>query len=218
MLARAACEASEGPFADFALDPRTNGRRCTSPRWLHDCGKVTTPEYVVDKATKLETIYDRIHEVRMRFEVLKRDAEIAYWQRSRKAATEPALRRDARCANGASSTTDSPSSRAATRAASSWRRSSVARLKRDRRAHLDAHARRPHRHRRTRSGSARQRSRRAAAAGDRAAARRQARAPASSAGPPTACRRTTAGASASTSGASLQPRRTLQSARSAAAR
>jgi hypothetical protein len=44
--------------------------------WLHDCGKVTTPEYVVDKATKLETLYDRIHEVRMRFEVLKRDAEI----------------------------------------------------------------------------------------------------------------------------------------------
>jgi hypothetical protein len=42
--------------------------------WLHDCGKVTTPEYVVDKATKLETIHDRIHEVRMRFEVLKRDA------------------------------------------------------------------------------------------------------------------------------------------------
>jgi len=35
---------------------------------------------VVDKATKLETIYDRIHEVRMRFEVLKRDAEIDYWQ------------------------------------------------------------------------------------------------------------------------------------------
>jgi hypothetical protein len=44
---------------------------------LHDCGKVTTPEYVVDKATKLETVYDRIHEIRMRFEVLKRDAEIA---------------------------------------------------------------------------------------------------------------------------------------------
>ncbi len=48
--------------------------------WLHDCGKVTTPEYVVDKATKLETIYDRIHEVRMRFEVLKNQAEIDYWQ------------------------------------------------------------------------------------------------------------------------------------------
>jgi len=43
---------------------------------LHDCGKVTTPEYVVDKSTKLETIYDRLHEVRMRFEVVKREAEI----------------------------------------------------------------------------------------------------------------------------------------------
>lgn len=45
--------------------------------WLHDCGKITTPEYVVDKATKLEGIHDRIHEIRMRFEVLKRDARIA---------------------------------------------------------------------------------------------------------------------------------------------
>lgn len=49
--------------------------------WLHDCGKVTTPEYVVDKATKLETIYNRIHEVRTRFEVLKRDKEIQYWKK-----------------------------------------------------------------------------------------------------------------------------------------
>src|SRR3546814_18980526 len=45
--------------------------------WLHDCGKITSPWCVMDKATKLETIYDRIHEVRMFFEVLKRDAEIA---------------------------------------------------------------------------------------------------------------------------------------------
>ncbi|MDH5710217.1 MAG: GAF domain-containing protein [Gammaproteobacteria bacterium] len=44
--------------------------------WLHDCGKVTTPEYVVDKSTKLETIYDRVHTVDARFEVLKRDAKI----------------------------------------------------------------------------------------------------------------------------------------------
>ncbi len=48
--------------------------------WLHDCGKIITPEYVVDKATKLETIYDRIHEVRMRFEVLKQAAHTDYWK------------------------------------------------------------------------------------------------------------------------------------------
>lgn len=46
--------------------------------WLHDCGKITTAEYVVDKATKLETIYNRFHEIRTRFEVLHRDATIRY--------------------------------------------------------------------------------------------------------------------------------------------
>ncbi|WP_373000032.1 HD domain-containing phosphohydrolase [Marinobacter sp.] len=49
--------------------------------WLHDCGKITSPEYVVDKAVKLETIHNRIHEVRTRFEVLHRDADIRYLSR-----------------------------------------------------------------------------------------------------------------------------------------
>ena len=44
----------------------------------YDCGKITTPEYIVDKATKLETIYNRIHEIRDRFEILRRDAHIEY--------------------------------------------------------------------------------------------------------------------------------------------
>ena len=49
--------------------------------WLHDCGKITSPEYVVDKAVKLETIHNRIHEIRTRFEVLHRDAEIRFLNR-----------------------------------------------------------------------------------------------------------------------------------------
>jgi HD-GYP domain-containing protein (c-di-GMP phosphodiesterase class II) len=77
MLTRAVCESEEAPFREFMLD-EDGWYELHIACWLHDCGKVTTPEYVVDKATKLETIYDRIHEVRMRFEVLKRDAEIAY--------------------------------------------------------------------------------------------------------------------------------------------
>jgi len=61
--------------------------------WLHDCGKVTTPEYVVDKATKLETIYNRIHEIRMRFEILWRDSEIDYYRALAEArVSEPELR------------------------------------------------------------------------------------------------------------------------------
>jgi HD-GYP domain-containing protein (c-di-GMP phosphodiesterase class II)/HAMP domain-containing protein len=79
MLARAACDAGHGPFSDFNLsDDEWEALHLAA--WLHDCGKLTTPEYVVDKATKLEMLYDRIHEVRMRFEVLKRDADIAYWR------------------------------------------------------------------------------------------------------------------------------------------
>ncbi len=77
MLAKAACEQTEGPFADFDLTEE-QWYELHIGAWLHDCGKVTTPEYVVDKATKLETIYDRIHEVRTRFEVVKRDAVIDY--------------------------------------------------------------------------------------------------------------------------------------------
>ena len=79
MLAHAAQAQTTGPFADFNLN-EAQWEELHIAAWLHDCGKVTTPEYVVDKATKLETLYDRIHEVRMRFEVLKRDAEIRYWQ------------------------------------------------------------------------------------------------------------------------------------------
>ncbi len=76
MLARAACAETSGPYQDFQLGEE-EWEAVHVAAWLHDCGKVTTPEYVVNKATKLETLYDRIHEVRMRFEVLKRDAEIA---------------------------------------------------------------------------------------------------------------------------------------------
>ncbi|HKY02218.1 MAG TPA: HD domain-containing phosphohydrolase [Burkholderiales bacterium] len=81
MLARAACNVKTGPFKDFTLDEQ-QWEALQIAGWLHDCGKVTTPEYVVDKATKLETIYDRLHEIRMRFEVIKRDVQIEFLRRS----------------------------------------------------------------------------------------------------------------------------------------
>ena len=99
MLAEAACAATNGAFADFKLN-EDEWYEFRIAGWLHDCGKVTTPEYVVDKATKLETIYNRIHEIRMRFEVMRRDAEIAYWQGLAGGGKETALaaERDARFA------------------------------------------------------------------------------------------------------------------------
>lgn len=99
MLARAAASSEQPAFAQFRPDAE-QWEALHIAAWLHDCGKVTTPEYVVDKASKLETLYDRIHEIRMRFEVLKRDAWIDYWQACHAggASAELAARRDARLA------------------------------------------------------------------------------------------------------------------------
>jgi HD-GYP domain-containing protein (c-di-GMP phosphodiesterase class II)/HAMP domain-containing protein len=78
MLAEEATAVTDGPLASFGFHTPEEWREFRVGAWLHDCGKMTTPEYVVDKATKLETIYDRIHEIRTRHEVLWRDAEIDY--------------------------------------------------------------------------------------------------------------------------------------------
>jgi hypothetical protein len=91
MLAKAACDSTDGPFADFDLT-EDEWYELHIAAWLHDCGKVTTPEYVVDKATKLETIYDRIHEIRTRFEVVKRDRVIDYLRAVNEGGDEPTLR------------------------------------------------------------------------------------------------------------------------------
>jgi HD-GYP domain-containing protein (c-di-GMP phosphodiesterase class II) len=79
MLAEAVHAEDEGPLKNFEITEKDRYELETAA-WLHDCGKVVTPEYVMDKATKLETIYDRIHTLETRFEVLRRDAEIEYLQ------------------------------------------------------------------------------------------------------------------------------------------
>nr|WP_297402162.1 HD domain-containing phosphohydrolase [uncultured Marinobacter sp.] len=77
MLLDEAVRSTDGTFSQFTLsDEQRYEFRLAA--WLHDCGKITSPEYVVDKAVKLETIHNRIHEIRTRFEVLHRDAEIEY--------------------------------------------------------------------------------------------------------------------------------------------
>jgi len=79
MLANAVNDIDKGRFKDFFMTSNEMYELSVAA-WLHDCGKITTPVHIIDKGTKLECIYNRIHEVRMRFEVLWRDAEIDYWQ------------------------------------------------------------------------------------------------------------------------------------------
>ena len=76
MLAEAVNATRDGPLADFSMDDRDR-YELKIAGLLHDCGKVTTPVHVVDKATKLQTLFDRIDLVDTRFEVLKRDIEIS---------------------------------------------------------------------------------------------------------------------------------------------
>jgi len=83
MLAKSVNEINDGPFAGVQFTDKEM-YELKIAAWLHDCGKVTTPEAVVDKGTKLETIYDRIHTVATRFEVLRRDEEIKYLKKQLK--------------------------------------------------------------------------------------------------------------------------------------
>jgi len=78
MLLKVACKEKAGVFEEFNITSEQQWRELTTSAWLHDCGKITTPEHIVDKGSKLECIYNRIHEIRMRFEVKHRDIEIAY--------------------------------------------------------------------------------------------------------------------------------------------
>jgi HD-GYP domain-containing protein (c-di-GMP phosphodiesterase class II) len=83
MLADAVEKADYGPYKDFQMTDEERYELYIAG-WLHDCGKVATPPHIVDKGTKLETIFDRIETVKTRFQVLKRDAKIDYLQKKLK--------------------------------------------------------------------------------------------------------------------------------------
>ena len=86
MLAEAVNDTNDGPLADFKMTEKDR-YELKIAGLLHDCGKVTTPVHVVDKATKLQTIFDRIALIDTRFEILKRDAEVAAFKSKLAAAT-----------------------------------------------------------------------------------------------------------------------------------
>lgn len=90
MILQAAVEEKEGFFKDFQMSDDEE-RAFELGAWLHDAGKITTPESILEKSTKLDAFYNRIHEIRMRFEVLWRDAEIRYYQQCHENPENPEL-------------------------------------------------------------------------------------------------------------------------------
>ncbi len=75
MIAEAAHSAEQGPLAPFRMSDKDR-YELKLAGLLHDCGKITTPVHVIDKATKLSTIFDRIELIDTRFEIVKRELEI----------------------------------------------------------------------------------------------------------------------------------------------
>ena len=77
MLADAVSKMKNGKYKDFTMTEDERYELYIAA-WLHDCGKVATPPHIVDKSTKLETIFDRIELIKTRAELLKKDIEIKF--------------------------------------------------------------------------------------------------------------------------------------------
>lgn len=90
LLADAACHVDKGPLKDFTMT-EDEKYELDVAAWLHDCGKITTPVHVVDKATKLESIVDRVELIDLRFEILKRDAMLEAYKRSEDINSSPEI-------------------------------------------------------------------------------------------------------------------------------
>lgn len=77
MFADAVSDYQEWPLASFKLSPGDR-HQLTIAGWLHDCGKMVTPDHVMEKSRELETIFDRIHYITARLEIVKRDIDLKF--------------------------------------------------------------------------------------------------------------------------------------------
>lgn len=77
MIADAVHKENNGPLASFTMSSEER-HQLDIAGWLHDCGKIATPDSVMEKAKKLETIFDRIHYIDAKLEIAARDIKIKY--------------------------------------------------------------------------------------------------------------------------------------------
>jgi HD-GYP domain-containing protein (c-di-GMP phosphodiesterase class II) len=80
MIAKLISESRQEPFKEFSLN-EDEMEELRLAAWMHDIGKITTPEYIVDKATKLQTVIDRIDLIETRFHLIAKSIENDYLHR-----------------------------------------------------------------------------------------------------------------------------------------
>jgi HD-GYP domain-containing protein (c-di-GMP phosphodiesterase class II) len=98
MIANAMNTVTDGPLKDMQLSVEQL-EELNIAAWLHDCGKIVTPEHVMDKATKLAALTDRIEVINERFEIIKRDIKIAYLEKQMTADTAIKQKLEIECSN-----------------------------------------------------------------------------------------------------------------------
>jgi HD-GYP domain-containing protein (c-di-GMP phosphodiesterase class II) len=77
MIADAVHQETKGPMASFRMSSNER-HQLDIAGWLHDCGKIATPDHVMEKAKKLQTIFDRIQYVDAKIEIVLRDVKLKY--------------------------------------------------------------------------------------------------------------------------------------------
>lgn len=77
LIAQAACEAAAGPLSRFTLD-ETEWYELRVASWMHDCGKLATPDWILDKSTKLHLMLDGIETVKTRFSAAIAQTELKF--------------------------------------------------------------------------------------------------------------------------------------------
>ena len=77
MIAKEINDTGQAPFQNTCFsDDEMEELRLAA--WMHDVGKITTPEVIVDKATKLQSFFDRIEFIETRFDLIATAIENDY--------------------------------------------------------------------------------------------------------------------------------------------
>jgi HD-GYP domain-containing protein (c-di-GMP phosphodiesterase class II) len=79
-MANTITEKKEGPFANVYFD-KDQLNELKIAGWMHDIGKVATPVQIIEKGKKLESIFDRVNYIALRFHYITKTVEVEAYKK-----------------------------------------------------------------------------------------------------------------------------------------